>query len=247
MSLMILKENCCWEVGDGLSINFRKDIWLPNQLEPLDPSFNEFENQGALLVAHFLIGDCWNVPLLSSFFSPSQVLCILTIKPNPSKSDTLRWNHSADGIFTTKSLYNVLVKNDIQPVDKTSSKIWKLGALPRIKMFAWKLYTDILPFSGHLAKYLQHIDPTCTLCNNAIETSEHVFLHCPFSRAGIGLIFVPLLPGLSGKPYVIRFSKAPLLIPSTLELALSSMMLQGEPSTKEPTLSELIEKRKGTA
>ena len=50
-------------------------------------------------------------------------------------------------------------------------------------MLLWRIGVDALPTKVNLNCKLNHIDPTCILCNSGDETCVHLFFECPFSRA----------------------------------------------------------------
>ncbi|XP_026399315.1 uncharacterized protein LOC113295175 [Papaver somniferum] len=57
-------------------------------------------------------------------------------------------------------------------------------AIPRIKIFVWKLAGKALPTSSRLGAHNPEIDPNCQLCNSQVqETENHLFRSCPFARA----------------------------------------------------------------
>lgn len=52
-------------------------------------------------------------------------------------------------------------------------------------MFGWKVLCDAIPTKDKLERHHMHIgiDNLCLLCNLHRETTDHVLLQCPFSRA----------------------------------------------------------------
>jgi len=50
-------------------------------------------------------------------------------------------------------------------------------------MLLWRIGAGALPTKVNLNRRLDHIDPTCILCNNAKESPIHLFFGCPFARA----------------------------------------------------------------
>ncbi|GAA0152421.1 hypothetical protein LIER_37490 [Lithospermum erythrorhizon] len=68
------------------------------------------------------------------------------------------------------------------------NKIWNsLGRLKipyRVKNFMWKLLHNVLPTKVNPRCKGIVIDDQWPFCNNALETLEHLFLHCPVSTRG---------------------------------------------------------------
>lgn len=48
--------------------------------------------------------------------------------------------------------------------------------------FIWKLLNDRLPVKQKLHNWNSEIDDTCTLCNNEVESLEHLFLFCDSAK-----------------------------------------------------------------
>jgi hypothetical protein len=60
----------------------------------------------------------------------------------------------------------------------------------KLTTFTWKLIHKALPIKAELIRREIHCDVACSLCNTQDETFNHLFLHCPFSRAvllGVGI------------------------------------------------------------
>ena len=66
------------------------------------------------------------------------------------------WVHTKDGGFTVKSAYHAAIQKELakegevrgsndQGVRGFWRKVWKLQAIPRVKMMIWRAARDILP------------------------------------------------------------------------------------------------------
>ena len=49
-------------------------------------------------------------------------------------------------------------------------------------MLIWRIGINDIPTRANLQRRLQHVDPTCILCNLGDETSIHLFFECHFTR-----------------------------------------------------------------
>lgn len=61
------------------------------------------------------------------------------------------------------------------------SQVWKSPAPLKVVAFSWKLLLDRLPTKVNL--HVRNVLPleasmVCVLCDNGVETSNHLFLHC---------------------------------------------------------------------
>lgn len=61
--------------------------------------------------------------------------------------------------------------------------IWKLNAPPRTRLFFWCILKDIVPMGEHLTHRAVYGPSWFSFCKVASESTEHLFLHCPASRA----------------------------------------------------------------
>lgn len=113
---------------------------------------------------------------------------IQAISPRKEEEDNIKWLHHQSGLFSAKNIYNFLAnqtqEEDISLLDFPWKNIWRIQAIPRIKLFVWKLSGKALPTSSRLGAHNSEIDTNCQLCNmQAQETEKHLFGTCPFSRA----------------------------------------------------------------
>jgi len=68
--------------------------------------------------------------------------------------------------------------------------IWKIDTMPKIQVFLWQMCLNALPIRGTFFRRMGHIDPTCPLCNDDIETIDHLFVGQP---SNMGASFAPSL------------------------------------------------------
>lgn len=66
--------------------------------------------------------------------------------------------------------------------DQVWKEIWRAKIPNRVKNFLWRLTRSIPPTRANLSKKGIQLDQTCPLCNNAIETSDHLFTECSISK-----------------------------------------------------------------
>lgn len=151
------------------------------------------------MVADFICPDLrtWNIPLLSNSFDEHQVAEILKVHISPHYTeDKLIWTGRLNGEYTVKNGYhriNSATTTILQHQPSSSfqtpkhlwATIWKVPAPPKLRIFLWSLCHNAIATAANL--YYRHIiaDPICQLCrdsNPTPETTEHLFLHCSWTK-----------------------------------------------------------------
>lgn len=120
----------------------------------------------------------------------TEILAIpISITPSPDK---LVWTANRLGTYTVKSGYNRIHNKDETPTNTPSSsyqipkalwhEIWKIQTFPKIRFFLWNLCTNTLPTKKNLYKRQMLHDPTCQICRHALESTEHLFTLCAWTK-----------------------------------------------------------------
>ena len=146
------------------------DLWLPNTKD-------------------------WNISLLTKLFGTENANLVANIPiNNDNGDDTLIWKHTASGICTSKSAYQVyspsfygLKNNSNQPISSQSRTIlqgiWKCDNLPpRVQVFGWRLMRGAIATGMRAGARSKHIQPYCVRCGK-MEDDFHLFFDCKFSQA----------------------------------------------------------------
>lgn len=111
---------------------------------------------------------------------------MIPLSPSP-QADRKIWKFTKNGYFLVKSAYHCAVArfstmNANNPsssvVPKGWKKIWKIRAVPRVRVFTWRAWVNALPTRANLVRRGGIADPICGLCGEEIETTEHILLHC---------------------------------------------------------------------
>ena len=50
-------------------------------------------------------------------------------------------------------------------------------------MLLWRIRANAIPTRENIQRRIQHVDPSCILCNAEVERSSHLFFECHFARA----------------------------------------------------------------
>lgn len=134
-----IKFGYIWSVGDGTKIRFWEDCWFGNS--PLSIQFWDLycicREQGQTIRQ---IWDGENLKLtFRRTFSPAlmntwyELEAIVGSIVYTEDSDSLVWQYTATGTYTTSSLYAIINYRGVSPVFIPS--VWKLIVPPRIHIF----------------------------------------------------------------------------------------------------------------
>lgn len=97
------------------------------------------------------------------------------------------WKPEENGVFTVCSTYKLLADSLLPPGALSRTKevafrlVWKSLAPSKVVAFSWQLLRDRIPTKDNLVK--RRVLPAensenCSLCEQMVETSSHLFLHC---------------------------------------------------------------------
>lgn len=151
----------------------------------LDPKSPVLENlvspipnyRGINRVEDLLIQDPrgWNVTLVREVSPPHLTQAIFRIQFRPdTQPDTLVWAQEKNGLFKVRSTYRFIKQASYQQQGECSNNnfqqslwkaLWKIRALPRVRVFEWRVCRDNLPSIAklQLKKIIDEI--SCPLCN----------------------------------------------------------------------------------
>lgn len=177
-----------WWVGDGYNIPLQHKDWFHC------PSLNLQDHRLPIGTVGDLIDHnsaSWNHDLIKTLYLHPVARQIMQIPISRTKSvpDKLVWRHSCDGEYKFRIAYEMLNSEHLPPSQQVHrnqvvwSRIWKVQTPLKINTFVWKLLHNSLPTFSNLKHRGIPIDSTCPFCNEHEETSTHLFLLCPFSRA----------------------------------------------------------------
>jgi len=105
-----------------------------------------------------------------------------------SQEEDVWWWKLEEGRFSVKSMYakleGMLILEDSWSEDEllVFKHIWKSPAPSKVVAFSWKLLLDRIPTRLNLRRrnaLPQEVSLTCVMCIGAIESANHLFLHCP--------------------------------------------------------------------
>jgi hypothetical protein len=173
------------KVRDGKQTLFWKDIWLQDKpLCVLAPVLFDWCSHKDVTVHQFLSlnghlsFDRWLPPILFE-----QWLSIVgrTFCFQFQNERDICWKWGGKGQYTSKSMYDLLTKDDVR---NSYKHIWKAKIPYKIKMFTYLIENNAIPTKDNMKKRKWEGDPRCVFCDQ-MESTKHLF-------------FNALLPGVFG-------------------------------------------------
>ena len=161
-----------WEYGNGATINFWTDSWIPgiNLKQYFDP--------------FIYVNTEWDVPKLTSIWPQHVVDQIKTIYiSKKDKEDHIIWTLNGNGTFTTASARQLCNQKIINSGNNHNifNWLWSLKIPHKLQNFMWKAITDALPTTERLNRFYNKVPNSCVLCDQADETLNHFFFECPYT------------------------------------------------------------------
>ncbi|KAJ1375402.1 Reverse transcriptase zinc-binding domain [Sesbania bispinosa] len=178
-----LDRCCCSIIGNGGTVRFWKDSFIPN----MGPLINHSHGiippcQIDLPVASFVSNGSWNWDLIEEYLSLQGRATLASIKPpiEDVGPDSPAWLLSANGEFSTKSAYEYILGSASPPMtpDSVFKKIWQWQGPPRISSFLWKVLHGRLLTNSERKKRGMSPSDSRPRCGNASETILHTLRDC---------------------------------------------------------------------
>jgi hypothetical protein len=134
-------------VGNGMNTRFWEDIWLGHKsLAEEYPSLYNIVNHKNVTVENVLATNPLNISFRRTLNDNKWVRWthllhrLIMVQLNDSE-DRFKWNLTASGVFSVKSMYNDLLSGHTVSLKK---HIWKLKVSLKIKIFMWFLHKKVI-------------------------------------------------------------------------------------------------------
>ncbi|KAL0300324.1 UNVERIFIED_CONTAM: putative ribonuclease H protein [Sesamum angustifolium] len=169
-----------FKIGDGESFSLWHDPWhsLGSLITrfPRGPGRTSIP-EAAKLSAVLVDGD-WSWPPITDL----ECIEILHVLPNiHNGSDSILWR---GGGFSTKAVYDIFRNHG--PKVGWHSLLLGPCKIPRYSFVLWMAILDKL--STMDKPWLSHLGGVCVLCGREMETHEHLFFRCNYSRQCIRIL-----------------------------------------------------------
>ncbi|XP_006598548.1 uncharacterized protein [Glycine max] len=105
---------------------------------------------------------------------------IAAISLNVNLKDTWVWGAESNGIFSTKSTYNIIkAKQSSEAQCLGFQQLWDIKIPPKALSFVWRLLWDRLPTKDNLSRRQVEIDnDLCPFYQSQPESASHLFFTC---------------------------------------------------------------------
>lgn len=125
----------------------------------------------------------WKQEVLINMFNENEICEIKKLKfPQVDCEDRLCWTAIKDGTFSVNSFYNLLA-NDTRRNESVWRLIWDSKLHDRLKLFLWRLASNIIPVNMVVANKIRRGDRKCSLCGSQEMDILHLFRDYHVSRA----------------------------------------------------------------
>lgn len=121
------------------------------------------------------------------------LLLLNNVSPCTAGSDSYRWNYSADGQYSVKSLiqHSIMLLFQRTISEQVVKFIWQRKAPPRADLLLWFLARGRLKTGQYLPnlRLIDEAQAVCIFFSNALETEKHVLFSCENIWKMWGLVF----------------------------------------------------------
>lgn len=195
--LSTVQHHSSWQIGNGLNINFWTDCWLEKPVTDILNIPAELHGNLKTKVSHFLRNGSCQIP--NSLLQHFLVLCndwLNITVPNDPVPDKRVWSYSSSGQLSLKDAYMFLflAGNSLS----CFKSIWKSCIPPSKSMLLWRLMHNKVATDENLRIRGCTVVSICSLCNTAVESSQHLFFDCAFAT---DLELVGLYSGIEAEPF----------------------------------------------
>ncbi|GAU43110.1 hypothetical protein TSUD_373050 [Trifolium subterraneum] len=193
-----LVEEVGRKVGNGNSTSFWSTKWIGDApLSVIFPRLFSLSNHKDCMVRDFYEDDGdnerWRFSWRRELFQwevdrLTRLKELLVSFVFSSDDDSWIWRPDPDGVFSVKSAYNLLIEElrSGEELEEEAAlifeQIWESPAPSKVIAFSWQLLYDRIPTRRNLeVRGLLGLDSPweCVGCVGSVETTTHLFLHCP--------------------------------------------------------------------
>ncbi|KAL7243729.1 hypothetical protein ACSBR1_016032 [Camellia fascicularis] len=192
----LLEHGVRWQVGNGKSIKFWKDKWIP-RLPGFQMSNSRPPDYSISLVSDVVVPNRteWNITKLGTVVSAEVLANIWSIPIScEDQDDVVIWHYTPKGHYEVRNGYHIAIQNSLQfdsklaaspsfsPPASMWSLIWSLNIPPKVRHFWWRVCQNKLATKENLFRRKCAPSSQCPACACPVESIEHLLFHCPWTR-----------------------------------------------------------------
>uniref|UniRef100_A0A0D3E2T0 Uncharacterized protein n=1 Tax=Brassica oleracea var. oleracea TaxID=109376 RepID=A0A0D3E2T0_BRAOL len=171
-------------LGNGQSTRFWYDNWSPfgNLTNYLNASTRRLGIPKDATVSSLFDNDHWNLPPARTEQQLALQIHLTTVILS-SDDDSYDWevNGKMGDRFSTGDIYTYTIGP--KQMVPWASVVWCPYGIPRQSFLTWLVHLDRCPMKDRLLRWgLLGVDPVCLLCNSGVESRNHLFFDCAYSR-----------------------------------------------------------------
>lgn len=182
----LVEKNMVWRVGNGNSISFWSDPWVPNLGRLMDSARLPIsQREEGERIHHFVTASGQlNFNHFMELLPDQIVNRIKTIIPPhvSSGEDSLAWDGAVDGYFSISQAFTSLLSSRGLLADDIFNVIWKWKGPERMHFLLCKEARGILMINEVWYRRGLTNSDLCPICHQHPETSLHLFRDCGISK-----------------------------------------------------------------
>ncbi|XP_077228465.1 uncharacterized protein LOC143861422 [Tasmannia lanceolata] len=177
----LAKPHICCLVGNEAAIDLWSEPWHPRGvISSIISKHRTDSSLSSLKTLEQLHHEgSWN-PILNLGSLTQEKSLLMEAIFSDSTTNTPIWKPNSNGIFSTKSGWEVTRPHFEKPV--WASRIWFSGHIPRHALVTWKALSNGLSTTDNLPFLDPTISRNCILCNSGPESVNHLFFQCSYSN-----------------------------------------------------------------
>lgn len=103
-----------------------------------------------------------------------------TYRLDQIREDRVQWILTKNGEFTCRSAWEAMRNH--YPIVHWAKLLWHKDFIPRCSVICWLACKNRMNTKDKLCSWGIVTDSTCALCGNGVESRDHLFFGCVFSR-----------------------------------------------------------------
>ena len=183
----LLKLGMRWKIGNGERVSVFNDPWLPRPYSFL-PITRSSSVQTELKVKDLInaTDNCWNMEAVEAHLWPIDHNEVLKVPIGLFRGeDSLLWHFDKKGEYSVRSGYKAAIESRNQVGGSSNEEavkwwkyLWGLRIPPKVKIFIWRCFHEILPTAFNLERRHVSVSPRCYRCGEDGETIFHALISC---------------------------------------------------------------------